>query len=163
MADRVIRIVLDASDLKRGLTDVKGRMDKVQKSTKATGESMRTLRQFAGGLVAALGAREIIRTADAFTTMQNKIRLVTDGTEELNTVTDRLVALAQRTRSDLGATGDLYARVARSTQQLGASQADVLKFTEAVNQSIQISGATAQEAAASTVQFAQGLAAGALR
>ncbi len=163
MVDRVIRIVLDADDLKRGLTDVKGKMAGVQKETKKTGDSMRALRSIAGGLLAALGVRELVRYADAWTTIGNRIRLVTDGTAEYNAVQDELVALAQRTRSDLGATVELYSRVARSTDVLGVSQREVLDFTEAVNQSLQISGATAAEASAGVIQFAQGLAAGALR
>jgi len=152
MTDRVIRIILDANDLKKGLTDVKGRLDGVQKSTKATGESMRALRSFAGGLIGALGIRQLTQYADQFTLIGNRIRLVTNSAEEYNTVQDRLIGLAQRTRSPLSATAELYGRVARSTKTLGASQEDVLKFTEAVNQSLQISGATAQEASAGAVE-----------
>ena len=163
MTERVIRIVLDADDLKRGLTQVKGGLKGVEGQSKRTGDSMRALKTVAGGLLAALGIRELIRYADQWTTIGNRIRLVTDGTEEYNTVQDRLVGLAQRTRTDLNATAELYARVARSTETLGASQNEVLRFTESVNQALQISGATAAEAGAGVIQFAQGLASGALR
>lgn len=163
MTERVIRIVLDADDLKRGLDQVKGKLKDTDKAAKNTGESMRALKQIAGGLLAALGIRELIKYADQWTTIGNRIKLVTDGTEEYNTVQDRLVGLAQRTRTDLNATAELYARVARSTETLGASQNEVLRFTEATNQALQISGATAQEASAGVIQFAQGLASGALR
>lgn len=163
MAERVIRIVLDANDLKRGLTDVKGKLGEVEKKTKSTGDSMRALRSLAGGIIGALGIRELIRYADSWTTIGNKIRLVTDSTAEYNAVQDELVALAQRTRTDLEGTADLYSRVARSVDQFGASQAQVLAFTETVNQTLQVSGATASEAAGGTRQFAQGLQSAALR
>jgi tape measure domain-containing protein len=163
MAERVIRIILDANDLKKGLDQVKGKMKGVGDQTKKTGESMRALRSVAGGLLAALSVRELGRAADAYTNIGNRIRLVTDSTEEFNTVQAEVVALAQRTRTDLGATAELYARVARSTEDLGATQREVLTFTESVNQALQISGATAAEAGAGVIQFAQGLASGALR
>lgn len=163
MAERVIRIVLDANDLKRGLTDVKGKLGEVEKKTKSTGDSMRALRSLAGGIIGALGIRELTRYADSWTTIGNKIRLVTDSTAEYNAVQDELVALAQRTRTDLEGTADLYSRVARSVDQFGASQAQVLAFTETVNQTLQVSGATASEAAGGTRQFAQGLQSAALR
>ena len=163
MAERVIRIILDANDLKAGLDQVKGKMKGVGDQTKKTGESMRALRSVAGGLLAALSIRELGRAADEYTNIGNRIRLVTDSTEEFNTVQAEVVALAQRTRTDLGATAELYARVARSTEDLGASQREVLTFTESVNQALQISGATAAEAGAGVIQFAQGLASGALR
>lgn len=163
MAERVIRIILDANDLKKGLDQVKGKMKGVGDQTKKTGDSMRALRSVAGGLLAALSVRELGRAADAYTNIGNRIRLVTDSTEEFNTVQAEVVALAQRTRTDLGATAELYARVARSTEDLGATQREVLTFTESVNQALQISGATAAEAGAGVIQFAQGLASGALR
>ena len=163
MTERVIRIVLDADDVKRGLDQVSGKLDKTGKAAKKTGDSMRALKTIAGGLVAGLGIRELGRAADQFTTIGNRIRLVTDSTAEFNTVQDELVGLAQRTRTDLGATAELYARVARSTETLGVSQNRVLAFTESVNQALQISGATAAEAGAGVIQFAQGLASGALR
>jgi tape measure domain-containing protein len=163
MAERVIRIVLDASDVEKGLASVKGKLKGTETQAKKTGESMRALRSLAGGIIGALGIRELTRYADSWTTIGNKIRLVTDGTAEYNAVQDELVGLAQRTRTDLEGTADLYSRVARSVDQFGASQRQVLTFTESVNQTLQISGATAAEAAGGTRQFAQGLQSAALR
>lgn len=163
MTERVIRIVLDADDVARGLTDIEGGLAKTGKQAKKTSDSMRALKSIAGGLLASFGIRELGRAADEFTNIGNRIRLVTDSTAEFNDVQDRVVALAQRTRTDLGATAELYARVARSTEDLGVSQNRVLAFTESVNQALQISGATAAEAGAGVIQFAQGLASGALR
>lgn len=100
----------------------------------------------------------VINAADSFTILQNRIRLVTNGQAELNAVTQNLIDLAQDTRSSLNATTELYARVARSTEELGLSQKDVFEITELVNKSIQISGSTAKEAANGVIQFAQGLA-----
>lgn len=58
---------------------------------------------------------------------------------------------------------ELYARVARNADGLGASQAELLRVTEAVNQAIQVSGASSAEAAGGVIQFSQALASGELR
>lgn len=163
MAARIIRIVLDPSGARQGAQEVRGQLDSIDRSSRGTRQSLRALAQAAGVVIGALSIRELGQAADAYTNLQNRIRLVTDSQEELLAVQDGLIGVAQRTRTDLSTLGELYGRVARSTEQLGATQAEVLQFTESVSQAIQISGATAAEASAGVIQFAQGLASGALR
>lgn len=111
-----------------------------------------------GAAVAQLG-----RLADEYTNLQNRLRLVTTGTENLSRVTKELLGIANQTRSDFTATGELYARLASTTKELGLSQQQLLNFTKQVNQAIVLSGASAQEAAGGLRQLAQGLASGTLR
>lgn len=163
MADRVIRIVIDTGDANAKLVSLEDNLEDVEKQEKATASSSNALKQAFGALLAAVSIRELAQAADAFTLIGNRIRLVTDSQAEFNAVQSELIGISQRTRSDLGDTANLYARVARSTEELGRTQAETLQFTEAVNQAIQISGSTSAEASAGVIQFAQGLASGALR
>lgn len=163
MTDRIIRVIVDTGDGNRQLIQLEDNLEGVEDQEKRTASSTKALGQAFRALVGAIAIREIGQAADAYTTISNRIRLVTDSQEELNTVQDEVFALAQRTRSDLTATADLYSRSARAVQEFGGSQRETLQFTEAINQTLQISGATAAEAAGSTIQFAQGLQAGALR
>ncbi len=112
----------------------------------------------AGGVITGL-----IRMADTYTTIQNRLRLVTTGTENLARVTKELQGIANETRTDFEATSELYSRMASSSKELGVSQQDLLKFTKTLNQAIVLSGATAEEAAGGLRQLSQGMAAGALR
>lgn len=139
------------------------RLRRLNQESRQTQNSFSSIRQLFGLAFGAFTIREVGRTSDGYTNLQNRIRLVTDAQQELFAVQDALVGVAQRTRTSLTAVGELYGRVARSTEALGATQTEVLEFTESVSQAIQISGATAQEASAGVIQFAQGLAAGALR
>lgn len=111
-----------------------------------------------GAAVVQLG-----RLADEYTNLQNRLRLVTTGTENLSRVTKELQGIANATRSDFTATGELYARLASTTKELGLSQQQMLNFTKQLNQAIVLSGATAQEAAGGLRQLSQGLASGTLR
>jgi len=123
----------------------------------------RVLKASVGVGISAATIRSVTRYADTWTTVQNRLRIVTKDTRELKTVQAELLRVAQDTRSDLTDTVELYSRVARSVDQLGKSQKEVIEFTRTVNQAIQASGSTSQEAAAGVIQLAQGLASGALR
>ena len=126
-----------------------------------------SLRSVFIGLFAGLSfigiTRSVINLSDSFVILQNRLRVVTDSSGELDQVTDRLFQIARLTRSSFTATTELFTRIRLSTRQLGASQDEVLRFTEAVNQAIQLSGSTARETEAVLIQFSQGLASGALR
>lgn len=145
-------------------------VDRTSEAFSSIDRRVRTLNQVAAfatrtfaGLGAVIGAGELVQAADTYTLLTNRLRLVTRSSEELARVQQQLFASAQNTRSSYEATVELYARIARSSDQLGLSQSRLITLTETINQAIQISGASSQEAAAGLVQFAQGLASGALR
>lgn len=163
MTERVIRVTLDPRGVRTGGSQAEGALRRVADRAKRTSESMRTLRTAVGAAFAAFSARELVQAADAFTNVGNRIRLVTDSQAELNAVREGIVALAQDTRSSLGATAELYERTARAADRFGLSQNEIIDVTRAVNQAAQISGATNVEAANATRQFTQALAGGVLR
>ena len=116
-----------------------------------------------GPLAAFLSVRQVLLYADAWTQLSNRLKLVTDSTEELIRVQEEVFQIAQGTRTGLSSTAELYARIARSSDQLGLSQRELLDVTESVSQAITISGVSAESANAAIVQLGQGLASGALR
>lgn len=156
---RLLRIQVDSSSVRRAQGDFKGFSD----STGAVNSGLQLLTRAAAGLGAALSAREIVQYADAWRNAENMLRQVTTSTSELTGVQAALKTVANETRSEFGATADLYARLARSTTEMGLSQQELIGLTTTINQSFAASGATANEAAAAITQLSQGLAAGALR
>ncbi len=113
--------------------------------------------------LAVEASRKIIELSDAYKQLTNRIRTVTESESEAMMVRSEVIALANRTRTDIGATAEGYTRFAAATKSLKLSQAELLQFTESVNKTIKLSGATTAEAQAGLIQFAQGLGAGALR
>ena len=135
----------------------------MQNDMRSTSRATDALKNAVTGLVGALGAREIIRYSDAWNNAANQLRQVTTGTQELTRAQQSLVNVARDTRSNFEATANLYARLARSTTELGLSQQNLLDLTTTINQSFAASGATAEEASNAITQLSQGLASGALR
>ncbi len=119
----------------------------------------------AGALVYAAGrlTGALVRQADAYTELNNRLRLVTNSEAALVAVRGRLLDLSQATRSALDANAQLYSRIALSAETTGHSQAQLLRVTELLNMQVAIGGNNATEAAAGLVQFAQGLASGRLQ
>lgn len=142
--------------VKRNLQDIGSAADDAANSLDLMKNILTGL--IAGGIITGL-----IRMADTYTNIQNKLRLVTTGTENLARVTKELQGIANDTRSDFEATSELYARLANSSKELGVGQEQLLKFTKTLNQAIVLSGASAEEAAGGIRQLAQGMASGTLR
>lgn len=104
-----------------------------------------------------------VRMADASANMSARLRLATRSQEEFNVAHKATFDIAQRTSTELSSVVDLYAKLSQSTGELGVSQGDLLQLTEAITQTFQISGATAQEAAGGLRQLSQAMAGGVLR
>ncbi|WP_226648092.1 tape measure protein [Microbulbifer variabilis] len=138
-------------------------------SSQASGriQTMATSSNLLAGALASVGAalsiREIVRYTDTWTNLTNRLRLVTDGTQELVDVQQSLVEIAFDTRGSLDSTAVLYQRLAQSGEHLFESQEDILAVTKTINQAMLVSGASAQESAGALRQLAQGLASGVLR
>ncbi|WP_444901249.1 tape measure protein [Microbulbifer sp. SSSA007] len=114
-------------------------------------------------VVAGLSVREIARYTDTWTNLTNRLRLVTDTTQELADVQQSLVEIAFETRGSLDSTAVLYQRLAQSAGELFDGQEDILAVTKTISQAMLVSGASAQESAGALRQLAQGLASGVLR
>jgi len=146
-----------------GARVVKRRIDAIGTSAKEAGGSAKLLRRALGLLGGAAIVREYARLSDSFTNIQNRLKTVTTSTGELEAVTQRLAAIANDTRQSFEGTAEVYSRVGRGLMELGASQQEILDFTESLNKAVALSGAGAQEANGAMIQLAQGLGAGALR
>jgi len=130
-------------------------------------ESIRNARtQLLGFLAAYVGIRSVVgllHVADELNTLNARLRLVTHSSEEFSQAQSKIFDLAQRTRSSLQKTIDLYAQIANATKDAGVGQETLLGVVETINQAVQLSGASTQAADAALVQLGQGLASGALR
>lgn len=121
------------------------------------------VRAAAGIAGVTLSAGAILKSADAYVTLQNKLVNVTTSQEQVNKLTGELFDLANRTRSGVEETATAFTRFDRSLKSMGKSQDDTLRLTETINKALIVSGATAQEASSALLQLSQGFNAGKLQ
>lgn len=159
MATERIEIIVS----ERGTRTVRRNIEDIGGGAKGAESAVTLLNRALGLLGGALALDKLIRMADTFTNIQNRLKLVTTGTENLARVTDELFNVANRTRSSYESTAELYTRVAQASKDLGRSQEELLQFTESLNQAVILSGASAEEASAGIIQLSQGIASGALQ
>lgn len=175
-ADLTFRIGAELTEIKGALAGLKRDIAGVSQTAKASSgqqafqgvergarAAMATVGRLVAGFATLAGAIRLIGAADELNTLNARIKLVTNSTEEYNRAQVALFELAQRTRTSLAETVNLYARIANATKDAGVGQEVLLQVVETVNQAVQLSGASTQAAEAALVQLGQGLASGALR
>jgi tape measure domain-containing protein len=154
-------------ELKRAEASVSSGTQVIDKQTKKISQSFdavsQTAKRLAVTLAAAFGIREIIAYGDAWQNTANQLKTVQKDGESLSKTQEKLMGVANQTRSGFESTVGLYTRLSRATESLNLSQEETIALTTTINKSFTVSGATAQEASNAITQLAQGLSAGALR
>ena len=154
------KIVLTAEDRTKGaFRGVQRNMGKLESATAGLQKAFALL---AGATGLALVARSFINAADRAVQLENKLKLVTNTSQDLTRVYGKLFKLSKDTRVSFEATSELYARLARSSDHLGLSEEQLLQITESLNQAFAVSGAGIMETASAVRQLGQGLASGRL-
>lgn len=120
-----------------------------------------TVRTTLAAVGVGLIARDVTQLADTWTTVGNRLAFAGVQAERLATVQQVVADIASRTHSDLDATADLFARMYRSSEDLGASLTQVAAVTEIVSKAL--AGAAQSERMGAIRQLGQGLGSGRLQ
>lgn len=110
-----------------------------------------------GLLAGALAIDKLQDWADSWGTAAGLIRTSTKSVQEATAVQDALYKSAQKTRTEYNSVVELYSRAARAGSDLGASQADLIKFSEGVGKALAIQGTSAEAASGALLQLGQAL------
>lgn len=125
--------------------------------------SMGGLNSAIAPLLGALGTREIIGYADAWTEAGNKIAAAGQVAGREGRSLEALNVIANDTRTSIAATTDLYAKLLRSTKDVAKSELEVAQATAIVNKAFKAGGAATSEQIAGILQLSQGLGSGILQ
>ena len=110
----------------------------------------------------SLGAKSILLDADAMTSYQARIKLVSRTNNEAKGTFRELMDISNETGNAFKSTAELYTRVYRALGDK-ANSAELLQFTRTLQQMVIVSGALPEEAKSAIIQLSQGLASGTLR
>jgi len=163
----VVQLSADINQYQRGLQNAMGvtnrqaraienRWKQSEKNLNAIGGSMaRGLIAPLGGIAAALTAKEVLSYADAWTKAKNSLAVagVTGVTQVA--VLERLYQSAQANATPIGALADLFGKAAQASDNLGASNEDLIKFSDGVAVALKVAGTGAAAASGSLTQLGQ--------
>jgi tape measure domain-containing protein len=125
------------------------------------------MRGFTRVLVGLFAVDTLLRGVSAFASMtdeaqrlESRLRLVTTSSGQLERSWDALLDISQRTRTDLSANVLLFQRLKFAQDSLGATDRELLGFTETLTRAIASAGLTTAEASSAVIQITQALNAG---
>lgn len=160
-------IVIDAKNAERNARNLGNELDSIERKGDFATKSMDGLsvatRQLAGYMAGLVTVSAAISKMDTYTGIQNQLKLVTEGQNQLNTAMDNTFEIAQRSRSSWESTATVYQKLAMNAKDVGLAQEDIGRLTETISKGIALSGATAAQADAAIMQLGQALGSGALR
>ncbi|WP_223852237.1 tape measure protein, partial [Acinetobacter baumannii] len=160
-------IVIDSQNAERNARNLGNELDSIERKGDYASKSMDSLsvatRALAGYMAGLVTVGAAISKMDAYTGLQNRLKLVTNNQAELNKATEDTFQIAQRTYSTWDSVLQVYQRFSDNAKTLNLTMDDTARLTETVSKAVAISGATAEAADASLVQFGQALASGTLR
>lgn len=170
----VIRLEANATQVEKAFGKVDERLGKmnqalgrVQQRVNSGFSSMERSASSLSGVYATLGSAvtgsTLAKAADGWQQLANRLTAVGVPAEKVAETQERIFAVAQRSAAPLSETGELFARLTRSTKELGVSQDEVLVATETISKAMKIGGASAQEASAAMLQLGQALGSGRLQ
>lgn len=117
----------------------------------------------AAAATVGIAFNKVIDATREFETIQNQLKLVTNGTQDLADTTEKLRNMAVANRTSFAATAELYTKLKVSTEELGMSTSDVEDITTKLSQALQVAGADAGTSAGVIKQFGQAMASGVVR
>lgn len=144
----------------RQLGSVDSAFDRAGKSAQSAGNMVRNA---LSGAVGGVGISALLAHAEAYTTIANRMKLVTSSAAEFTAAQNAVFEIAQRSGQPLGATAELYQRIAQNQKELKLTGQGVANIVETISKTMVISGASAQAADAALVQLGQAFASGTLR
>lgn len=153
---RFASIAQNAMSASRGVNGL------VNPLSRINGLLSRTQAIISGGMF-GLFALSVAKTADTMQDLNSQIMLVTKNEQEQLVVKERLHQMANKNLTDLKSTIGLYTNSARALGNMGKSQEEVLKFTNAVSLAMGVGGKSATEQASALLQLGQAMQSGVLQ
>lgn len=156
-------VSVDSTQVSKARTELDKLPASANRAESSVGKMGNTFAKVGGILATAISVREVVRAAEQYTNLTNRLRLVTEGSEQLAFAQASVMRAAQETYQPLEVTAEVYQRIAQNAKTLGLNFADVESITKTVSRTIALSGADTQAASGAMRQFGQALASGSLR
>lgn len=109
------------------------------------------------------GLSSITNVSDDFVLTNARLDLMNDGLLTTADLQDKILASAQRSRAEYGATASSIAKMGILANDAFTSTEEIVAFTELMNKSFKVGGAGIQEQTSAMYQLTQAMAAGKLQ
>lgn len=146
-----------------GSREVTRNIDSIATSSRRSQNAIDQLKRALAGITGVLAINELRKYADIWTMARGKINIFTTSAEETTEVMERLFKIAQDTRQPLEGMASSFHQLSIAGSALGASQEQLLTFTEAIGKALAIQGTDANTARGGILQLGQAMNEGIVR
>lgn len=152
-------IEIDTRKLKSGEKDLASFASTADKTSSIVATATKAIATMA----AAFATNHIIKAADAYSMMNARVSRFTDSADSATAVMRSLTNYANAAGAEVGSAVAVFTSLSGALQDVGTSQADILRLTETLNKLGVIGGSSADEVSNALRQFAQSMAGGVVR
>lgn len=149
------------------INDMRRASAAVERSSTSMDRSLRSaatsLKSFIAGYATIESVRSIVKISDDFTRLEGRLKNATRDSFEFNSAYAGLKETAKQTGTAIETSLDVFQRISLIRDDLGATNAEMLKFTDTASKLGALSGAGLEAQKAGLTQLAQGLSSGVLR
>lgn len=145
------------------LKEMADKMGLLNTNTKKMSDNMSFLTNAFKGWLGFLGIRELVKLSDEMQNLQNRMKIITGGTEGVAAALSGVASVADRTNQSIADTGEVFSRLALSLRGAKASTGEILTLTEALVNTFRVAGATTTETKNTIIQLSQSFSSGELR
>ncbi|RIV79582.1 tape measure protein [Pelagerythrobacter aerophilus] len=140
------------------------RMQQFERQMRASsGQIGNALKGLAATFAAAFSVREVARISDAYTRLQNNLRVAGLEGAALADVQASLLDISQRYGADLEGLTQVFLRASMAQKDLGASTSQIVQLNEIIAASLKVTGTSAEQASGALLQLGQALGSGVVR
>lgn len=159
-AEIIVKIV---DQTRGGLNNVKKNLDDVDRSAKSASGSIFNVANALRVAATSFVVTEVVRFGSEIQNLQNRLKLLPESFGSVGDNLDRVRQIANDTQQPLGATADLFQKVARQADRYGLSAEQAGIVTQTFADVLRLAGADAAAADGAIRQFGQALGSGTLR
>lgn len=138
-------------------------IEQIGGSAQRTSSLLDMLKGALAGLAAYLSIQQVTKWIDAWQNATSVITNATKSVKEQAAVQEALFRSSQKAQVGFSGMVELYTRAARSGKELGASQQQILDFTDGIGVALAVSGTSAAQASGALLQLGQALGSGVVK
>lgn len=148
-------------------SETEAQLSRIDTSTGTLNSSFSNLKSTVLGAVAAFAsfetAKAAINLSDEMTQTTSRLNLMNDGMQTTEELQSQIKEAALSSHAEYSTLADTVAKLGNNAGAAFSSSSEIVSFAEQLSKQFAISGASADEMAAATLQLTQGLSSGVLR
>ncbi len=116
-----------------------------------------------GAYASFKGIGKLFKLSDEYTQTSARLNMINDGLRTNDELQNQIFASAQRSRASYQATADIVAKLGQRAPDAFKNNDELIAFSENLNKSFVIAGASQEEMSSASLQLTQALGSGVLR